>query len=254
MAAAARWADASARRSSSTSSCSSSSAPVMAAASTSAIWNSRISASRARRPASPPSPSASRSSPANRVRAAVSGPVSIDPNASRARRWASGTTRARCWCCPWSSMSPAADSARAPTGTIRPSTHALDRPSRATVRARVISSPPSASLNRPSTRASSAPDRTRAGSPRPPSSRLRAPTRRVLPAPVSPVRAVMPGPRPTVTSSITPRSRTWSSTSMRPIVTPTGRPGGTSPAGWRGSPSIRRSPAGPVGRPPGSRR
>ena len=121
------------------------------------------------------------------------------------------------------------------------------------VRATVTSSAPSTSQNRPSTSASSAPARTVPGSPRPPSSRPRAPTRRVLPAPVSPVSAVMPPPRATVTSSITPRSRTWSSTRRRPIGTPTGRPAGTSPAGWRGSPGRRTSRGGPDGLPPGGR-
>ena len=76
------------------------------------------------------------------------------------------------------------------------------------------------------------------GSARPPSSRLRASTSRVLPAPVSPVSAVMPGPRATVTSSMTPRLRTRSSTSVAHLLVPTGRPGGTWPGGWRGSPAV----------------
>ena len=43
---------------------------------------------------------------------------------------------------------------------------------------------------------------------RPPSTSCSASTTRVLPAPVSPVSAVMPGPKISVRSSITPRSRT----------------------------------------------
>ena len=84
--------------------------------------------------------------------------------------------------------------------------------------------PASAVANRPSIKASSAPARTTAGSARPPSRRLRAWINRVLPAPVSPVSAVMPGPGRTVTSSITPRLRTRSSTSMcaTPVPLPVG--------------------------------
>ncbi len=59
-----------------------------------------------------------------------------------------------------------------------------------------------------------APGRTRTGSARPPTSSSRASTSSVLPAPVSPVRAVMPGPSSSVTASMTPRSRTRSSTSI----------------------------------------
>ena len=67
---------------------------------------------------------------------------------------------------------------------------------------------------RPSTSASVAPGRTRLGSARPPTSSSSASTSSVLPAPVSPVSAVIPGPRSRVTDSMTPRSRTRSSTSI----------------------------------------
>ena len=68
---------------------------------------------------------------------------------------------------------------------------------------------------RPSTTASSAPARTTAGSARPPRSSSRASTTSVLPAPVSPVRAVMPVPTTRSRSAMTPRSRTCSSSSTR---------------------------------------
>ena len=103
---------------------------------------------------------------------------------------------------------PAAISARAPTEAIRPSIQARERPPRTTARASTTSvsrppsrrSDPSAAASAaagqeepPSTRASSAPARTTDGSARPPSSSPSASTSRVLPAPVSPVSAVMPG-------------------------------------------------------------
>ena len=52
-----------------------------------------------------------------------------------------------------------------------------------------------------------------AGRPGPPTSSSMASTTMVLPAPVSPVTAVMPGPRTRRSSAMTPRSRTASSTS-----------------------------------------
>src|SRR5687768_11634806 len=58
----------------------------------------------------------------------------------------------------------------------------------------------------PSTRACLAPVRTAPGSARPPRSSPRAVTTMVLPAPVSPVIAVKPGPSSSTDSSITPRA------------------------------------------------
>src|SRR5262245_58063191 len=71
----------------------------------------------------------------------------------------------------------------------------------------------SSSTNRPSIEHSSAPCRTMPLSARPPTSSSIASTRSVLPAPVSPVSAVIPGPRTSTSSSITPRLRTASSVS-----------------------------------------
>src|SRR3954469_19799576 len=71
-----------------------------------------------------------------------------------------------------------------------------------------------APTKRPSTTASSAPGRTRSDSARPPINSSMASTTSVLPAPVSPVSAVMPASRTRVRSAITPRSRTRSSVSM----------------------------------------
>ena len=82
--------------------------------------------------------------------------------------------------------------------------------------------------------ASVGPGRTRTGSARPPSSSSMASTTSVLPAPVSPVRAVMPGPRTRVRSAITPRSRTRSSASI------SGRSARTSASGCGGSRARRR--------------
>ncbi len=68
--------------------------------------------------------------------------------------------------------------------------------------------PPS---NRASTTASAAPGRTNMASARPPVSNSTASTTSVLPAPVSPVSAVIPGPNTRLRSSITPSWLTLSS-------------------------------------------
>ena len=62
--------------------------------------------------------------------------------------------------------------------------------------------------------ASVAPARTRVGLARPPSTNWSASTTRVLPAPVSPVSAVIPSSKVKLRSSMTPRSRTLSSVSI----------------------------------------
>ncbi len=68
--------------------------------------------------------------------------------------------------------------------------------------------------NAPSTTARPAPGRTTPLSPRPPRRRPRASTRIDLPAPVSPVRTLRPGPSGRVTSAIVATSRTRSSASI----------------------------------------
>ena len=67
--------------------------------------------------------------------------------------------------------------------------------------------------SRPSMIASSWPPRTRLASPRPPNSNCRPVTTMVLPAPVSPVTTVSPGPSGSTASSMTPRPRMRSSSS-----------------------------------------
>ena len=101
------------------------------------------------------------------------------------------------------------------TGDMRPSIHARERPSAGTDRAMMISRSPSAAsvTKRASTMASLAPDRTRVGEARPPSTSCSASTTSVLPAPVSPVNTVIPVSNVRERSSITPRSRTRRSVS-----------------------------------------
>ena len=72
----------------------------------------------------------------------------------------------------------------------------------------------------PRRRPRSAPWRTIAGSARPPISSSMASTTSVLPAPVSPVTAVIPGRSTRVSSSMTPRSRTASSSSISDLASP----------------------------------
>ena len=92
--------------------------------------------------------------------------------------------------------------ARRPWPSARPCTRATG-PSAGTTRARTRSS--SVRTNRPSTRASVAPGRTIVASARPPMSQSMAVTSIVLPAPVSPVSTVRPGPSRRSTSAMTPR-------------------------------------------------
>ena len=173
---------------------------------------------------------------------------SVPAKASRTLRCAVGVTRARCSCCPWISTSSAAASPSAASGAMRPSTQARDRPSAGTDRVRITSrsSLPSPTTKRASTRASVAPARTMPVLARPPSTSWSASTTRVLPAPVSPVSAVMPGPKSRVRSSITPRSRTCRSVSTDGLTGP-GRPAAGN-AGCR-----RRSGARCARRVPGAR-
>ena len=172
--------------------------------------------------------------------------------ASRTLRCATGVTSARCSCCPWISTRSAAASPSAPTGAMRPSTQARDRPSAGTARARMTSrSPaPSPTTKRASTRASAAPARTMPTLARPPSTSWSASTTSVLPAPVSPVSAVMPGPKVSVRSSMTPRSRTRRSVST---TSGPGRPGAGSARCRRTSAARCARPA-RVGGPPGTPR
>src|SRR5580693_8345178 len=104
---------------------------------------------------------------------------------------------------------------------MRPSTQARDRPSAGTERVRMTSraASPCPTTKRASTKASVAPARTMPGLALPPSTSCSASTTSVLPAPVSPVSTVMPGPKTSVRSSITPRSRTCRSVSTgQPLV------------------------------------
>ena len=165
------------------------------------------------------------------------------------RRWASVWTRDRCWCWPCSSIRPAAASARAPIEAIRPSIHALERPPAdhrpgqhdlARRRPSAVAAHAVAGVGVPRRPEQVGADRRTGPRPRPRRRRPAPPTGRpgpraagrgpptssVLPAPVSPVRAVIPGPRATVTSSMTPRLRTRSSTRLGPTGAgaPTGRP------------------------------
>src|SRR6476469_6132518 len=105
------------------------------------------------------------------------------------------------------------------TGTEAPPTNARERPSAATLRARTTrsssTSPPDSTTawatagsastrSTPSTRAERAPARTAPVSARPPSRSPSAVTTMVLPAPVSPVTTVRPGPSSRVEDSMTP--------------------------------------------------
>src|SRR5690606_31379987 len=106
---------------------------------------------------------------------------------------------------------------RTPTVTSAPLTWTLLRPlptTRRTLSSSPRSGSPSASSRSatagvrrktPSTTASCAPARTTSGSARPPNRSPKATTRIDLPAPVSPVSTVSPGPKPTSTCSATAR-------------------------------------------------
>ncbi len=116
-----------------------------------------------------------------------------------------------CW--PWRSTSAAPRLAQlGQRGQVAVDVPA-DRPDAGTTRRSTTSS--SSTTKRPSTTASVAPGRTMPDSARPPTSSSMAVTTRVLPAPVSPVTAVIPGPSTSDSSAITPRSRTRSSLSTR---------------------------------------
>src|SRR5689334_23397184 len=135
------------------------------------------------------------------------------------------------------------------TGTEAPPANPRERPSAETVRASSrwssSTSPPSSSTlacvseptrSTPSIRALLAPARTAPASPRPPSRRPRAVTIMVLPAPVSPVMQVSPGPNSRVLDSITPRELILSSSSIA------GLPGATPAGDWQ--PELRDQPVG----------
>ena len=221
--AASRWATASPNSASSSARRSSSSPSVRPAASSSETWKRSRSISRARARSSPPMAASSASTVANSRTASASGAVSTAPNLSSASRWAA-VARRRWWaCCPWRSRRRRPCSARDAAVSRRPSTYARLRPSAGTTRRSTTSRSPS--TNRPSTTASAAPVRTIDWSHRPPSRRSTAPMSIVLPAPVSPVTAVSPGPNTTSTSSMTPRPVMRSSTSIAQSDLPPGRHG-----------------------------
>ena len=155
------------------------------------------------------------------------------PKPSSAARCAVDEVR-RIWSdCPWTVTSWSASSPSTATGALRPPTVARLRPSADTVRVRMSSpsstDPPASSTRsataawsgtsqRPSTTALDAPRRTEPASARAPRSSPSAVTIMVLPAPVSPVTTVNPGPSSSVASPMTPRSemRISSITGRRP--------------------------------------
>ena len=118
-------------------------------------------------------------------------------------------------------------SRRSAAVALRPFTYARVRPSALTRRARTSSSASSASRspsdarsafgrsNAPSTYASDAPGRTMPARGLPPSSRSSACASTVLPAPVSPVSTLSPGPSRSSARSISRRFSTRSSSSTR---------------------------------------
>ena len=162
------------------------------------------------------------------------------PAAGRRRRPAKWSSRSRCVegssspcgsCCPWMTVSRGARSRRRLTGTRAPFTVArpfpLDWSSR-----RMTTSSPSALSPRSSRRAAasstsktastaarSSPDRMRSGEARSPSSSPSASIRIDLPAPVSPVRRVRPGPNSTSSAGMRAMLLIRSSLSM-PGATP----------------------------------
>ena len=144
------------------------------------------------------------------------------PYASRARRWAAVCTRDRCWCWPCSStqlagcLGQGADRGHPPVDpgpwSDRPATtdraeHDLRRRGRRPRRQpAILRGPGVRSTNRPSTNGLVRPGphhgRVGAAAEQQAEGLDRAGS---CPAPVSPVSAVIPGPRMTVTSSMTPR-------------------------------------------------
>ena len=143
------------------------------------------------------------------------------PNRSRASRWAD-SERNRIWSdWPCTTTRCSASSWRTDTGAPRPPTTAFERPSAEICRARTSSpsstEPPTSSTRGaipgawstrkcPSTQVAGAPCRTRAVSARCPRRSPSAVTTMVFPAPVSPVRAINPGPSGSDAREITPKS------------------------------------------------
>ena len=141
------------------------------------------------------------------------------PAARRGRRTRRGGRAARrgrsrrcCSCWPWISTSGSTTAARRAAVTVSSSMRATLRPAAPTSRTQMSGSRhPGRTAPRPARRA--APWRTRPASARPPITRRSASMSSDLPAPVSPVMTVKPGPSATRARSMSARSRTVSSSS-----------------------------------------
>ena len=167
------------------------------------------SSSRVLSSASPPSDVRSRCASWRSRRASVSAATETAPLASIRRR-ASPRLRSvseSCW--PWMTMSSPAIERSASALLEAPSTALRRRPDAPDSRVRTTSRSPF--MSKTAAARMSAAIAARVAEPSPPRQRSRAPRSSVLPAPVSPVRTLNPGPNSRRASSITPSPWAYSS-------------------------------------------